>query len=140
MTTFNIFYLSTLYVNKEYRRKGYGKALVKEMEKRAKDLGANTIRLDTFDFQDIDYILSSPCASIDSEIDSKKLCLQLCDDALSKGIINQNEYLERINYIISAYSKINNDMDPRFLDDLRKRVDGIRKSMKESETNEIRLW
>lgn len=96
-------------------------------------------KIDTFGFQDIDYILSSPCASIYSEIDSKKLCLQLCDDALSKGIINQNEYLERINYIFSAYSKINNDMDPRFLDDLRKRVDGIRKSMKESETNEIRL-
>lgn len=96
-------------------------------------------KIDTFDFQDIDYILSSPWASIDSKIDSKKLCLQLCDDALSKGIINQNEYLERINYIFSAYSKINNDMDPRFLDDLRKRVDGIRKSMKESETNEIRL-
>lgn len=96
-------------------------------------------KIDTFDFQDIDYILSSPWASIDSEIDSKKLCLQLCDDALSKGIINQNEYLERINYIFNAYSKINNDMDPRFLDDLRKRVDGIRKSMKESETNEIRL-
>lgn len=96
-------------------------------------------KIDTFGFQDIDYILSSPWASIDSEIDSKKLCLQLCDDALSKGIINQNEYLERINYIFSAYSKINNDMDPRFLDDLRKRVDGTRKSMKESETNEIRL-
>lgn len=96
-------------------------------------------KIDTFDFQDIDYILSSPWASIDSKIDSKKLCLQLCDDALSKGIINQNEYLERINYIFNAYSKINNDMDPRFLDDLRKRVDGIRKSMKESETNEIRL-
>lgn len=96
-------------------------------------------KIDTFGFQDIDYLLSSPCASIYSEIDSKKLCLQLCDDALSKGIINQNEYLERINYIFSAYSKINNDMDPRFLDDLRKRVDGIRKSMKESETNEIRL-
>lgn len=96
-------------------------------------------KIDTFGFQDIDYILSSPWASIDSKIDSKKLCLQLCDDALSKGIINQNEYLERINYIFNAYSKINNDMDPRFLDDLRKRVDGIRKPMKESETNEIRL-
>ena len=38
MTTFNIFYLSTLFVNKEYRRKGYGKALIKEMERRAKEL------------------------------------------------------------------------------------------------------
>lgn len=58
MTTFNIFYLTTLYVNKEYRKKGYGKALVKEMEKRAKDLGANTIRLDTFNFQGKDFYTS----------------------------------------------------------------------------------
>lgn len=58
MTTFNIFYLSTLFVNKEYRRKGYGKALIKEMERRAKELGANTIRLDTFDFQGKDFYLS----------------------------------------------------------------------------------
>lgn len=58
MTTFNIFYLSTLFVNKEFRRKGFGKALVIEMEKKAKDLGANTIRLDTFDFQGKDFYLS----------------------------------------------------------------------------------
>ena len=96
-------------------------------------------KIDKFDFGDIDYLLSSPCASIYSEIDSKKLCLQLCDDALSKGLINQNEYLERINHIFSAYSKINNSMNPRFLENLKKRVDGISKSMKESETNEIRL-
>ena len=96
-------------------------------------------KIDTFGFQDIDYLLSSPCASYYSEIDNKKLCLQLCDDALSKGIINQNEYLERINYIFSVYSKINNSRDPRFLDDLKKRIDSISQSMKESETNEIRL-
>ena len=96
-------------------------------------------KIDTFGFQDIDYLLSSPCASVYSEIDSKKLCLQLCDDALSKGIINQNEYLERINYIFSVYSKINNSRDPRFLDDLKKRIDSISQSMKESDTNEIRL-
>ena len=34
-----------------YRRKGYGKLLVSEMEKRAKEMGVNTIRLDTFSWQ-----------------------------------------------------------------------------------------
>lgn len=31
-----------------YRRKGYGKLLMEEMEKRAREMGVNTIRLDTF--------------------------------------------------------------------------------------------
>lgn len=35
----------------DYRRKGYGKRLINEMEKRAKELGVNTIRLDTFSWQ-----------------------------------------------------------------------------------------
>lgn len=96
-------------------------------------------KIDKFDFDDIDYLLSSPSPSVCSEIDNKKLCLQLCDDVLSRGIINQNEYLERINHIFSAYSKINNSMNTRFLESLKKRTDGITKSMKESETNEIRL-
>ena len=51
MTAFKILYVSTLFVKEEHRRKGYGKALIREMEKRAKDLGANTIRLDTFNWQ-----------------------------------------------------------------------------------------
>jgi len=51
MTAFKILYLSTLFVDADYRRKGYGKKLVHEMEKRAKELGANTIRLDTFSWQ-----------------------------------------------------------------------------------------
>lgn len=58
MTTFNIFYLSTLFVDNEYRRKGYGKTLVQEMENRAKQMGANTIRLDTFGFQGKDFYVS----------------------------------------------------------------------------------
>ena len=41
----------TVFVKEEYRRKGYGRILMKEMEKRAKELGANMIRLDTFDYQ-----------------------------------------------------------------------------------------
>lgn len=51
MTAFRILYVSTVYVDEKYRRKGYGKLLIEEMEKRAKSLGANTIRLDTFSWQ-----------------------------------------------------------------------------------------
>ena len=51
MTAFKIMYVSTVFVNEEYRRQGYGTILMKEMESRAKSMGANTIRLDTFDWQ-----------------------------------------------------------------------------------------
>ena len=51
MTAFKILYVSTVFVDEAYRRKGYGKKLIDEMEVRAKALGANTIRLDTFNWQ-----------------------------------------------------------------------------------------
>ena len=51
MTAFKILYVSTVFVDAAYRRKGYGTQLIQEMEKRAKELGANTIRLDTFSWQ-----------------------------------------------------------------------------------------
>ena len=51
MTAFKILYVSTVFVDENYRRRGYGKELISEMEKRAKSMGANTIRLDTFDWQ-----------------------------------------------------------------------------------------
>ena len=51
MTAFKILYVSTVFVEEAYRRKGYGTRLIQEMEKRAKELGANTIRLDTFSWQ-----------------------------------------------------------------------------------------
>lgn len=51
ITTFKILYVSTLFVDEKYRRKGYGRQMVVEMEKRAKEIGVNTIRLDTFDWQ-----------------------------------------------------------------------------------------
>jgi len=55
MTAFKILYVSTVFVDENYRRKGYGKELILEMEKRAKKLGANTIRLDTFNWQGKDF-------------------------------------------------------------------------------------
>lgn len=51
ITAFKILYVSTVFVDENYRRKGYGKLLIKEMEKRAKEMGVNTIRLDTFSWQ-----------------------------------------------------------------------------------------
>ena len=51
VTCFKILYVSTVFVDEAYRRKGYGKLLVTEMEKRAKEIGVNTIRLDTFSWQ-----------------------------------------------------------------------------------------
>lgn len=50
-TAFRILYVSTVFVKESHRRKGYGKALMQEMETRAKAMGVNTIRLDTFSFQ-----------------------------------------------------------------------------------------
>lgn len=55
MTAFKILYVSTVFVDENCRRKGYGKALILEMEKRAKSIGANTIRLDTFNWQGKDF-------------------------------------------------------------------------------------
>ncbi len=51
MTAFKILYVSTVFVSAPYRRQGYGRLLMAEMERRAKQLGANTIRLDTFSWQ-----------------------------------------------------------------------------------------
>ncbi len=51
ITSFKILYVSTVFVDEEYRRKGYGKSLIEEMEKRARQMGVNTIRLDTFSWQ-----------------------------------------------------------------------------------------
>lgn len=51
ITAFKILYVSTVFVDEAYRRKGYGKMLVEEMEKRARKMGVNTIRLDTFSWQ-----------------------------------------------------------------------------------------
>ena len=51
MTAFKILYVSTVFVEERYRRQGYGRLLMAEMERRAKKMGANTVRLDTFSWQ-----------------------------------------------------------------------------------------
>ena len=51
ITAFKILYVSTVFVDEEYRRKGIGALMIREMEKRTLAMGANTIRLDTFNWQ-----------------------------------------------------------------------------------------
>ncbi len=51
ITAFKILYVSTVFVDEDYRRKGYGKQLICEMEKRAVEMGVNMIRIDTFNWQ-----------------------------------------------------------------------------------------
>ena len=51
ITAYRILYVSTVFVDEEYRRQGIGTLLVREMEKRARQMGATMIRLDTFSWQ-----------------------------------------------------------------------------------------
>ena len=55
ITAFKILYVSTVFVDEKYRRKGIGTQLIHEMEKRAAAMGVNTIRLDTFNWQGKDF-------------------------------------------------------------------------------------
>ena len=55
ITAFRILYVSTVFVDEAYRRKGYGARLIREMEKRAAAMGVNTIRRDTFNWQGKDF-------------------------------------------------------------------------------------
>lgn len=58
MTAFKILYVSTVFVEENYRQQGIGRQLMNELEKRAVVLGANMIRLDTFDWQGKDFYIS----------------------------------------------------------------------------------
>lgn len=58
MTSFSILYVSTIFVDKDYRRKGVGKFLMGQLEQRAKKLGSDMIRLDTFDWQGKEFYKS----------------------------------------------------------------------------------
>lgn len=51
VTAFKILYICTVFVREDFRRKGLGRALMSHVEREARKLGVNTIRLDTFGFQ-----------------------------------------------------------------------------------------
>ena len=52
-----ILYVSTVFVDEKYRNNKVVTLLMNEIEKRAKLLEANMIRLDTFDWQGRDFIV-----------------------------------------------------------------------------------
>lgn len=58
MTAFKILYVSTVFVDEDYRNNKVGTKLMTEIEKQAKLLGANMIRLDTFNWQGRDFYRS----------------------------------------------------------------------------------
>lgn len=55
MSVYKILYVDTVFVDERYRRKGYGRRLMQEMERQAKEQGVNTIRLDTFNWQGTEF-------------------------------------------------------------------------------------
>lgn len=55
MSVYKILYVDTVYVDERYRRRGYGRKLMMEMERQAREQGVNTIRLDTFNWQGTEF-------------------------------------------------------------------------------------
>ena len=55
MSAFHILYVDTVFVAEKYRRQGIGRKIMAEMEREAKELGVNMIRLDTFDWQGYEF-------------------------------------------------------------------------------------
>lgn len=54
-TLFHILYVETVWVDEPYRRRGLGAALLRELERRAGEMGVDLIRLDTFDWQGYEF-------------------------------------------------------------------------------------
>ena len=55
ITAYKILYISTIFVDEEYRGNGLGKKLMETVESKAIELGVNMIRLDTFDWQGYEF-------------------------------------------------------------------------------------
>lgn len=55
MYCWNVIYIDILWVDKEYRKHGFGTALLQEIEKFAQQEKCQLIHLDTFDFQAKDF-------------------------------------------------------------------------------------
>jgi len=53
----NCLSIDVLWVKEEFRKNGYGSALLNEVEKIAKEKGCKLVHLDTFDFQAKDFYL-----------------------------------------------------------------------------------
>jgi len=55
LTAFKILYVSTVFVDENHRRQGLGRRLMEAVEERATGLGATLVRLDTFDWQGVEF-------------------------------------------------------------------------------------
>jgi GNAT superfamily N-acetyltransferase len=53
----NCLYIDVLWVKEDFRKYGYGSALISEVERVAKEKGCNLVHLDTFDFQAKDFYI-----------------------------------------------------------------------------------
>jgi len=54
---YDTMYVGVLFVNEDYRHKGFGSALLHKVETEAKAMGVHLIHLDTFEFQALDFYL-----------------------------------------------------------------------------------
>jgi ribosomal protein S18 acetylase RimI-like enzyme len=57
ITAYKILYVSTIFVDEEYRGNGLGKKLMETLENRAVKAGINMIRLDTFNWQGYEFYI-----------------------------------------------------------------------------------
>jgi len=57
ITAYKILYVSTVFVDEEYRGKGIGKKLMEILENKAKEIGVNMIRLDSFNWQGYEFYI-----------------------------------------------------------------------------------
>ena len=55
----HILYMDTLWVKDDYRNRGYGSILLKEVENEAKNIGCHIVHLDTFDFQGPEFYMKN---------------------------------------------------------------------------------
>lgn len=71
MSVYKILYVDTVFVNESYRRQGYGRKLMEEMERLAKEQGVNTIRLDTFNWQGTGFYKSLGYEAVGSYVNDE---------------------------------------------------------------------
>ena len=72
VTAYKILYVSTVFVDEEYRGKGIGKRIMEILENKAKEIGVNTIRLDSFNWQGCEFYKKMGyeiCGEYKNEID-----------------------------------------------------------------------